>query len=172
MAFYILLMPERYFAVHASRLLAVYNAAVWRGFRAIIGQLLCVKICDDAMLCKKSRGSGDAIVKTAVNAVLFNAVLLNAIVTLNLASPVFAQGAGSADTPGVIGFKSPSGNIHCQYFDGESDKPPRANVFDAISCRSVIRFRADRRIAISNGGRPSRSMIAQVRRSGCVMAIR
>lgn len=66
--------------------------------------------------------------KTAVNAVLFNAVLLNAIVTLNLASPVFAQGAGSADAPGVIGFKSPSGNIHCQYFDGESDKPPRANV--------------------------------------------
>ena len=59
--------------------------------------------------------------KIAVHAVLFNA-----IVAVNLASPVFAQGAGSADAPGVVGFKSPSGNIHCQYFDGAPDK--RANV--------------------------------------------
>ena len=57
-----------------------------------------------------------------------HAVLFNAIVAVNLALPAFAQVAGSADASGVAGFKSPSGNIHCQYFDGASDKPPSANV--------------------------------------------
>jgi hypothetical protein len=56
------------------------------------------------------------------------AILWNAIVVLSFASPAFAQGTGNTDTSGQTGFRSPSGNIHCQYFDGGLDKPPSANV--------------------------------------------
>ncbi len=56
---------------------------------------------------------------------VFGAILV--LVAGSLA-PALAQGAGGADPAGLDGFKTPSGNIHCQYFDGGSDKPPSANV--------------------------------------------
>lgn len=52
-------------------------------------------------------------------------ILLVVLAISGPASLAFAQGAGDAS---VAGFKSPSANIHCQYFDGASDKPPSANV--------------------------------------------
>lgn len=58
--------------------------------------------------------------------IAFNMIVLAAIC---LASSASAQSA--RDEVGVVGFRSPSGNIHCQYFDGSSDKPPSAN---ALRC--------------------------------------
>ena len=74
-----------------------------------------------------------AVRAVSFNAVSFNAALLKvflftAVMLLSLASPAFAQGAGDTHASGLAGFRSPSGNIYCQYFDGGSDKPPSANV--------------------------------------------
>ena len=54
-------------------------------------------------------------------------ILLAALMAVSSASYGFAQSAGNAE-PGVIGFRSPSNNIHCQYFDGGSVAPADPNV--------------------------------------------
>ncbi len=157
-------MPERYFAVHASRLLAVYNAAIWRGFRAFIGQMgVRVMICREREVCvRKHRGSGDAVVKIAVHAVLFNA-----IVAVNLASPAFAQGAGSADASGVAGSQIAVRQHPLPVFDGASDKLPSANVVrcDIKSIGNLLH--AGRRSCDLEWGQAFEINDRAGRRSGC-----